>query len=649
MFSPRTQLRRVPSRWLTVHGLTLFASAMALLASAVAEPSLAFEIFGKKFFEPENDEVAVVADAQPYTLDVTISGDDDDVAQAIRDASALVREKDSPPPGAAGLIARARGDYGRIIAALYARGHYGGTIRVLVNGRPVEELQPDAALPDPAPVGLVIDPGPLFRFGEIRVDGLPAEPMTEEDEDALQLDDWELRKGAEARSGAVLETEGRLVAVWRQRGHPKAAVPVREIVADHETRTVDVRLAVEPGPAANLGSVEITGTERTDPVFVRWMAGIEAGEPYDPDAVTAARERLRRLGVFSSVALVEGDFVGANGILPIGFNVSERKRRLIGGGASFSTIDGATLEAYWMHRNLFGRAESLRFDASISRIGAEAFNGLNYAAAATFRKPGMFTPDTDLTLQLGGKREFVDTYESRSISAKAGLEHRFSDQLTGSTALNLERSAVEDAFGDNLYTIASLPSALEYDGRDNKLDPTEGVRGRIDAEPLYELEGSTAALAARASLSGYLSLADDDRIVIAGRSALGSIVGGELEDIPADRRFFLGGGGSIRGYEYRSIGPSIGDDVVGGLSFWEASAELRYRLTETIGIVPFIDAGAAYEETLPDFSADMRVGAGLGIRYYTGLGPLRFDVAVPLTPRDEDPAVAFYVGLGQAF
>lgn len=72
-------------------------------------------------------------------------------------------------------------------------------------------------------------------------------------------------------------------------------------------------------------------------------------------------------------------------------------------------------------------------------------------------------------------------------------------------------------------------------------------------------------------------------------------------------------------------------------------------MTETIGIVPFIDAGAAYAETIPDFSEGIRVGAGLGLRYYTGLGPLRFDVTVPLTPRDEDPSVGFYVGLGQAF
>ncbi|MBA3517733.1 MAG: outer membrane protein assembly factor, partial [Rhizobiales bacterium] len=391
--------------------------ATLVFSCAATAPLFAFELFGRKFFEGKNAEVAVVSDAQPYTLDLSV-GADEEIAEAVRSVSALHRERDRPPPGTAGLLARARGDYARIMAALYARARYGGTIRILVNGEPVEAVTPDAALPDPAPVSVTVDPGPLFRFGKISIEGLPATPITEEDRDALDLDDWELTEGAEARSGGVLETEGRLVEVWRQRGHPKAKVASREIVADHRTRTVDVTLVVDPGPEAQLGTVQVTGTERVDPEFARRMTGTAPGEPYDPDTIRRARDRLQRLGVFSSVSIAEADLVGADGLLPITFNISERKRRLIGGGASYSTLEGASLEAYWMHRNLFGRAESLRFDASVSRIGAEDLQELNYAAATTFRKPGVLTSDTDLTLQLAGKREFVDTYESRSVSAR---------------------------------------------------------------------------------------------------------------------------------------------------------------------------------------------------------------------------------------
>jgi translocation and assembly module TamA len=625
-------------------------SLAAAVAAVVAAPSASgFELFGLKVFETDESEVAVVPNAQPYTLNFSVGGEDEKIAEAIEDASTLKREEARPPPGAAGLIARARGDYGRILAALYANGRYGGTIRILVEGRPVEELRPDAVLPATASVSVAVDPGPVFTFGAIEIEGLPEGPMTREDRRALHLQDWELKQGGVARSGAVLDTEGRLIELWRQRGFPLARIARRDIVADHRTLAVDVTLVADPGPAATLGIVEVTGAERMDPEFVHWMTGIRPGEPYDPDVLADARDRLQRLGVFSSVSVVEGDAVGPSGMLPVSFNLSERKRRVIGGGASYSTIDGAALEAYWAHRNLFGRAESLRFDASVSHIAAQDLGDLSYLLGLTFRKPGVLTPDTDMTLQLVGEREFVDAYETRQVAAKIGLEHRFTRTLTGRTALNVEASNVDDAFGDNEYAIVSLPSQIEYDGRDNKLNPTEGLRGTFAAEPLMEVTRGTLAIVAKGTLSGYLALDERDRMVLAARAGLGSIVGASLADIPADRRFYLGGGGSIRGFEYRSVGPRIGGDVVGGLSYWEASLELRLRITERFGVVPFIDAGAAYEDSAPDFSEEVRVGAGIGIRYFTSLGPLRFDIAVPLNPQGGDDGVAFYVGLGQAF
>jgi translocation and assembly module TamA len=626
--------------------LALVAAGVLSLASA-GFPALAFELFGRKFFEA-NDETIVVPDAQPYTLDVSISGDDKALAKAIRNASSLVREEKRPPPGTAGLIARARGDYGRILASLYANGYYGGTIAISVDGMPVESLRPDVDLPDPAPVKLSVDPGPLFHFGEVRVLGLPTDALTHEDADALDLDHWDLKEGAVARSGAILATESRLVEVWRQRGHPKAAIVTREVIADHPKLTVDVTLAVEPGPGATFDAPLVTGTELVDPAYARFMTGIRPGEPYDPDTLARSRQRLQDLGVFASVSVVEGDSVGPDGILPLTFVLSERKRHLIGGGVSYATIDGATLEGYWMHRNLFGHAESLRFDAAISRIGANDLGDFSYDLATTFRRPGVFTPNTDATFRLSAERETVDTYESTTFAAKAGLDHRFSRTLTGSTAVNGEWADIDDAFGTNRYLIFSLPSKLDYDSRDIKLDPTEGLHAIVEVEPFTDINAGTLALVTEGTLAGYYGIGADDRLVLAARGSLGTIVGGDTEDIPATRRFYLGGGGSIRGYEYRSVGPESGGEVIGGLSFFETSLEARFRLTDSIGIVPFIDAGAAYEDPIPSFSEDVRVGVGLGLRYLTPLGPLRFDVAVPLN-RDGGDSFAFYVGLGQSF
>lgn len=626
-----------------------FGLALAFLAGLASEPAYAFKIFGMRFFEAGDEEVEEVPDAQHYELDFTVTGDTE-LEDALRNASELAREGERPPPGAAGMIARARGDYGRLLAALYSQGHYGGTIRISVNGVPVETLRPDVDLPDPVPVAVAVDTGPEFKFAEIHIDGLPPTIATKEDEAVLELNSWALRTGEVAKSGAILEAEGRLIDVWRHRGYPKAEITRREILAHHATDTVEVSLVVASGPEATLGGVEVTGTERMNPVFVARMTGIKPGEPYDPDTLERSRERLRRLSVFSSVSIQEAPLVGDDGMLPLTFNVAERPRRLIGGGLAYSSTEGGTVEGYWAHRNLFGQAESIRFDAAVSRIGGEAYQELSYAASATFKKPGVFTPDTDLTLVLAAKREFVDTYEARSISASAGFEHFFSEKLTLRSAFKVERSQVEDAFGENQYLLVSLPTDVEYDGRDEKLNPTKGIHATARMEPFADLNGSTFALVSEGEVATYFSFDRDDRFVFAGRLAAGTILGGELQDIPADKRFFLGGGGSIRGYEYRTVGPELGDEVIGGLSFWEASLEMRMRLTQSIGIVPFIDAGAAYEDPLPGSgSGDVLIGAGIGLRYHTPLGPIRLDVAMPLTPREDDPGFAFYVGLGQAF
>jgi translocation and assembly module TamA len=644
-FAPGIFLRRPIPRQRAV----AFAAASLLILSAAA-PALAFELFGHKFFERE-DETLAVPDAQTYTLDLTVTSADGDLTKVVRNASSLARDEKRPPAGTAGLIARARGDYPRIIAALYAQGYYGGSIEIRIDGRPAETMRPDIDLPDPAPVSVSVDPGPLFSFGTIRIEGLPNDRITEEDSDVLDLENWQLTRGAVAKSGAVLDAEGRLVDVWRERGHPHARIATREVVADHRNLTVDVTLIVEPGPEARFGAVQVTGTERMDPAYVRWMTGIKEGQEYDPDTIERARRRLQDLGVFASVSIEEADSVGDDGLLPITFNLSERKRRLIGGGVSLSSIDGATLEGYWLHRNLFGHAESLRFDAAVSRIGADGFGpDVSYDLATTFTRPGVITPDTDMTLRVGAQREFVDPYESKTISAKGGLEHQFNKALSGSSAVNVEWADIDDAFGHEKYYIVSLPSELDYDRRNNPLDPTRGMRGTLDLEPLAEIVGGTVALVAQGSLSGYLPLSRGDRMVLAGRADVGSIVGADtLSDIPATRRFFLGGGGSIRGYEYRSIGPEENGEVVGGLSFWETSAELRFRVTDKIGFVPFVDAGAAYDKPYFNFSEDVYVGAGIGLRYFTPLGPLRFDVAVPVRPEWSPWDVAFYVGLGQSF
>ena len=194
-----------------------------------------------------------------------------------------------------------------------------------------------------------------------------------------------------------------------------------------------------------------------------------------------------------------------------------------------------------------------------------------------------------------------------------------------------------------------MPTQYVFDNRDDKLNAKRGFRALAFAEPAHDFLTGATFVKFRGELSAYRAIDDAQRFVVAGRVATGSIVGASLEEIPADRRFYAGGGGSVRGYEYQGIGPKDPEgNPIGGLSYMELSGELRVQVTETIGIVPFVDAGMVSEDEFLG-SARFQVGAGVGLRYLTPFGPLRIDAAVPVNPQPGDPDFAIYAGVGQAF
>jgi len=137
-------------------------------------------------------------------------------------------------------------------------------------------------------------------------------------------------------------------------------------------------------------------------------------------------------------------------------------------------------------------------------------------------------------------------------------------------------------------------------------------------------------------------------ILVGGYIAL---AGAGRDSIAPSRRLYAGGGGSVRGYAYQAIGPrDLNNDPVGGRSLGEISLEARFRFgsANQFGIVPFIDAGTISPDPTPSI-AQLRVGAGVGVRYYSNFGPIRVDVGTPINPQPGDPRIGVYVSLGQAF
>ena len=575
----------------------------------------------------------------PYTITFSAPGAGWGLERSLRQASDLVSRQKTPASGLVGLTARARQDLGRLTAVLYESARYAGEVFITIDGKPLAKVDPFATITArPVPVTVTVKPGVEFAFGRVSATPLPP---------GLTLDALGIKPGRPARSSVVVDAEAKLVDAWKDQGHPLAVAGNRNTVADHRTNTLDVALSVRPGPWANFGRVTVTGTEAVDPNLVLARAGINGG-PYSSKVVKRATKRLRDLGVFASVQVTPADKLAPDGTIPITITVSERKPRVIGASVTYSNTEGLGSEVYWQHRNLFGGGEQLKLSASIAHLLDGAFDP-DFRLAGKFRKPAVFDPMTDFTFRIEGYRETTDAYRVTALESEAALEHTFSDTLSGSLGLEVARSQTVEPTITEHHLLTTMTGKLDWDTRDNKLDPSSGHRALFSAAPAYDFYEKTPYATFTTDVSGYWAFGDMDRFVFAGRAAASILTVDDVTKVAADRRLYSGGAGSVRGYAYQNIGPrDSSGNIIGGRSSLLFSGELRYRVTDSIGLVAFIDAGNAYASVLPRLNG-LKVGVGAGLRYLTPVGPIRLDVAVPLQRGKGDPSVGVYVGLGQAF
>ncbi|MEN0039745.1 MAG: autotransporter assembly complex family protein [Pseudomonadota bacterium] len=649
----------------------LTSGSLALaLAAATVTPARSASIFGicipgTTCESVEDDQTAGFIDPKRYNVNFIFEpldgGEvDGDIKSSLRGASGLYVGRERPVAGSAGLISRAKGDYRRILASMYNNGLYGGEISIQVNGVEAADISTGRALPDRSQVTIRVTPGPIYRFGRADIEN--AAPPTEDHDDQVKSPkEIGFTTGGKARAGIVRNAGKLAVDAWQEQGHALAKVDGQEAVALHPDQQLNVTLRMAPGPVTYYDAVGVSGTDRMDPQFVAYMTGLQPGQEYDPDDIERARKRLDRLGVFSTRKFEFGDSLGSNGLLPVSLTVAERKKRRISIGATLSSIDGLGVETYWLHRNLFGKAERLRLDASVGGIGGGIGESatvdpeeFDYNLAATFTRPGIFTPDTDLTTNIFAKRDFNETFTETSAGGSAKLTNYVSDNLTLAGGVFGEFGEFEDAFGTRQFGTFGLLGKVLYDNRDNKLDATRGFYVEVDAKPFYETEFGNAGARFTAEGRTYVGFGEKDRTVLAFRGKIGALLGPPIAEAPPDLLFLAGGGASVRGYGFKTIGIQApfrrnGTDVAGGRSLLEGSFEVRQRFTDSLGAVAFVDAGTVGTDSFSGFDEDLRVGVGLGLRYYTGLGPIRLDVAIPLDPGDDDAGFAFYAGIGQAF
>ncbi|MFI4933425.1 MAG: autotransporter assembly complex family protein [Caulobacterales bacterium] len=534
---------------------------------------------------------------------------------------------------------RARDAGESVIAVLRSEGYYDYLVEPDVG---------EGDTPDPL-VRITLGPRSTFAPPKLVWDGPPPDDVSATTaEMALALP-----PGGPGRAADVLAAEGRAVSALQKRGFADAAARPRQVVVDHADHSVEPTFNIAAGELVHMDGLKVVTEGRTNPAWVATLASWKKGSAYNPDKVAQLEQRLRDVGVYSSVtvSLATAD-QAVNGLRPVVVSLGDRPPHTIELGADYSTSEGAGVDAKWILYNRLRRADTLTLTARLAQIQQKLDVELDL-------------PDWrrgDQTLKLGADifSDLTKGYDDAGLGLRADVERHWTKTtyLTLGAAFDIAETREKTAINVNglpvgqtlKLAIPSLLAAFALDRSNDPLNPTRGWRLQAQAEPTFITGDRTLAyVKVQAQVSGYLPLKSDASTVLAGRIKFGSILGGNIPTVPSDRRFFAGGGGSIRGYNYQGVGLKLSDGTpVGGASLFESSFEVRQKVVGPWSMAAFIDAGALGQDVMPDFR-QIAVGAGLGVRYNLGFAPIRVDIATPLDRHKGDPILQLYLSIGQSF
>ena len=577
--------------------------------------------------------LAFAAAAQPRAI---VDGDLDSALRA--EIVTEIGEADRPIDNRFEAHRRARDAADAAIAVLRSEGYY------------AYDVEPQVGDGD-APVPHVrVTPGPRFTLARPAIEWVGTAPPAEDEaaaEKALRL-----KPGAPGRAADVVGAEGRVVSAMQQKGFADAKAAPRQVIVDHADNTVQPTYRIATGARVRLDGIQLTSKGRTNPLWVQGLAPWKPGQTYDPELVAELERRLLDPGVFNqvTVSLAPENETTPDGLRPVVVSLAERKLRSLELGASYASVEGLGLDLRWIHYNTLGRADTLTYFARVSNVDSRL--------GATLALPHWRRPAQTLTLDSEAYRSNTPAYDQTGVLARGDVQRRYGKTSYISAGVSVDLSRTDELrigsltpLGRDIATFA-LHGAAYLDRSDDPLDPKRGWRLTINADPtLLAGQGTLPYLGLQTLVTGYLPIGRAARTVLAGRLHVGSLLnGGSVSDIPASQRFYAGGGGSVRGFSYQGVGPRLSDDSTpeGGLSLLEASVEIRQKVIGPWGVAAFVDAGSVGTGKLPDFS-NLSIGAGMGLRYQLPFGPVRVDIATPVSNRQDASPVQIYVSLGQSF
>jgi translocation and assembly module TamA len=570
------------------------------------------------------------------SYEVALEGSPSDEVTGLAELSlASYRLRDKGAASLAFLRRRAESDVPVLLKILRSRGYYSSSAGVAV-----EETGPGAAR-----VTLTAEPGPAYTLSEHRLLAVQEGTVPPPALDAAALGS---PVGGQALAAEIAAAETAAVAELHHGGFPYAGFTGRSGLADPETATLEVESTIDAGLAYSFGAVTFEGLKTVDEVYLRSYLPWAPGDTFDTAGLREFQRRLIATDLFSAAVVRPPQDPPVDVVepapLPVTVALEEGKRRRIAGGLRYDTDLGPTARVSFEHRNLFGANE---------RLLAEAEGGLvEQSIGLGLRKPQFLRPGQDLLTDVTLLRTTDDAFDAETLTGFAGLERQVTTRWRGGFGALGEASMIDDDGDEETAYLLGAPFFAAYEGSNNLLDPTEGMRLRLEATPFIgSFDASdTEFLVLDTIGSIYQPLDGAHRYVIAARGRMATILAPDLDTIPATRRLYSGGGGSVRGYAENFVGPLDDDnDPIGGRSALEGGAELRARLFGDIGGVVFAEAGAVSTEMFPDFDEGVQAAVGLGLRYHSPAGPIRIDVAFPVDRRSADDTFQVYFSIGQAF
>ncbi len=571
------------------------------------------------------------------TYEVFFSGlDDPAVLRSLRDASQLVSLQDHPPASINGLRYRIHSDLPALIETLHAFSYYEAVIEPILHPEPAGSYQ----------VLMRIVPGPQYTLSsyEVYSESSQCDALAKIREcPSFSPKRLGLLIGKPAHSFEIVNGELNILTLLSECGYPLASITKRRVEVDMKTKEVRAAACIDEGERALFGASTFFGLQSVKPLFVKEKIGWKEGEIYDSSLIEKTQERLLKSELFSSVYISHEETLNALGEMPMKIRVAEAKHQRVSLGGFWGTVDGPGFTFNWIHRNIGGMGDVLSAKGDVSRrfiAGKFAYKKNDFLTfGQTYRAFGELS------------RENINPYLSFIYRGAQYIDRNLDPETSFSAGMKLEHINVSKSAVSGTYLLLGVPLFFRYENIDDALDPTQGVALIYSATPYQSLFFSNQHFVKQRLTGNFYIPFGHRRFTLALRAQFGSIAGATQKNVPMPKLFLGASENDLRGFRYKTVSPlNASKQPYGGRSAILTTAEIRWRVTKTIGLVPFADFGTVSFSQWPNFTDTWYKSVGIGFRYFTFFGPLRLDAGFPLNRRSGvDHRYQIYASVGQTF